>query len=367
MPTIASQTKKVFVSDCEGPISINDNAFELTKNFIDDGDRFFSLVSKYDDVLVDIVKKSNYEAGDTLRLIVPFLKASGATDNNILNFSSKNVLLVPGAKDMLTFVRELLPSFIVSTSYEHYINALCKLTDFPFENTYCTRLKIDQYQIPKEEKERLKELATEIISLPMINIPKNAKSLNEFSSRDQETVERLDEIFWEELSNMESNRILLEVNPVGGREKAKAVQNIIELLDCNLDQVMYVGDSITDVQALMLVRQNGGLAVSFNGNGYSIQESNVAFLSKDSIVISVLADVFNRLGKRGAIELVNDWDIIGLEKYGVNTKLRDRMSSLFGTVFPKFEIVKSDTMEQLIYESSVFRKTVRGEAIGKLG
>jgi hypothetical protein len=43
------------------------------------------------------------------------------------------------------------------------------------------------------------------------------------------------------------------------------------------------------------------------------------------------------------------------------------MSSLFGVVFPKFEIVKSDTMEQLIYESSVFRKTVRGEAIGKLG
>ena len=367
MPTTASQTKKIFVSDCEGPISINDNAFELAENFIDDGDRFFSIISKYDDVLVDIVKKSNYKAGDTLRLILPFLKAYGATDNKIMNFSSRNVLLVPGAKKMLTFVMKLFPSFIVSTSYEHYITALCKLTNFPFENTYCTRLKIDQYQIPKEEMEKLKEIAKEIASMPMIVIPKNANSMSEFSRKDQDAVDRLDEIFWEELSDMESSRILREVNPIGGREKAKAVQNIVKMLDCSLDQVMYVGDSITDVQALMLVRKNGGLAVSFNGNGYSIRESNVAFLSGDAIVISVLAEVFNKLGKQGATELVNDWDIIGLEKFGVDTKLRDRMSSLFGVVFPKFEIVKSDTMEQLIYESSVFRKTVRGEAIGKLG
>ena len=52
---------RVFVSDCEGPISKNDNAFELARNIISDGAHFFTLISKYDDVLADIVKKKGLE------------------------------------------------------------------------------------------------------------------------------------------------------------------------------------------------------------------------------------------------------------------------------------------------------------------
>ena len=43
------------------------------------------------------------------------------------------------------------------------------------------------------------------------------------------------------------------------------------------------------------------------------------------------------------------------------------MSELFSGGFPQVEQVTADNMERLINESSVFRKTVRGEAIGKLG
>ena len=195
MSAEASQKNpRIFVTDCEGPISKNDNAFELTSSLVPNGDSFFALVSKYDDVLADVVKKPGYKAGDTLRLILPFLKAFGATDKKIRDFSARNVLLVPGAKNTLTFVRNLMPSFIVSTSYEHYISALCTLTGFPFENTYCTRLNMDKYHLSDEEIRRLKELGKELVSLHMITIPKNATSVTEFSKRDQETVERLDEI-----------------------------------------------------------------------------------------------------------------------------------------------------------------------------
>lgn len=366
MPTRGSQPRRIFVSDCEGPITKNDNAFELAERYIDNGDRFFSLISKYDDVLVDILKKSNYKAGDTLRLILPFLKAYGATDKNIRNFSSRNVLLVPGAKETLAFVMKILPSFIVSTSYEHYISALCKLTNFPFENTYCTRLKIDEYQIPEEETKRLKEIAKEIVKWPMINVPKMANSMSELSSKDQETIERLDEIFWEELSKMESGRMLLEINPVGGTEKAKAVQNIVEIMECSIDAVMYVGDSITDVQALKLVRKNGGLAVSFNGNGYSVQESDVAFLSENTIVTSVFAEAFGKLGKQGALNLVSNWNPSELKKYCSPTLFK-QMLITFGKDFPQVAIVTDNNVERLISQSNVFRKSVRGEAIGNLG
>ncbi len=129
----ASQTKdrRMFVTDCEGPVSKNDNAFELTSYFVPNGDHFFALISKYDDVLADVVKKPGYKAGDTLRLILPFLKAYGATNEKIREYSSKSILLIPGARDTLQFVRDLMPSFIVSTSYEHYISSLCHLIGFP--------------------------------------------------------------------------------------------------------------------------------------------------------------------------------------------------------------------------------------------
>ncbi|MCK4885357.1 hypothetical protein KAS24_04720 [Candidatus Bathyarchaeota archaeon] len=368
MPADASQKNpRIFVTDCEGPISKNDNAFELTSSLVPDGDRFFALVSKYDDVLADVVKKPGYKAGDTLRLILPFLKAYDATDDKIKEYSVRNVLLVPGAKDTLTFVRKLMPSFIVSTSYEQYISSLCELTDFPFENTYCTRLNLDKYDISREETKRLQELHREIATMPMIEIPKNASSVSEFSQKDQETVERLDEIFWKELPKMESGRMLREVNPVGGSEKALAVKDIVENLNGSLDRVMYVGDSITDALPLKLVRDHGGLTVSFNGNDYSVRESEIAVLSGDTTVTSVLAEAFSRLGKEGALRLVEEWGPYGLEKYCGSPVLRERMGVLFSGGFPQVERVTADTMERLMRESGVFRKTVRGEAIGKLG
>jgi energy-converting hydrogenase A subunit R len=368
MPAEGSQKNpRIFVTDCEGPISKNDNAFELTSSLVPHGDRFFAMVSRYDDVLADVVKKPGYKAGDTLRLIIPFLKAFGATDRKIRDFSARNVLLVPGAKDTLTFVRKFMPSFIVSTSYQQYISSLCSLTGFPFENTYCTRLNIDKYDIDEEETERLKELQMEIAALPMIEIPKKANSENEFSQRDQETIQRLDEIFWQTIPEMDSGGMLMEVNPVGGSEKAKAVQNIVEKIGCSLDMVMYVGDSITDVPPLRLVRESGGLAVSFNGNDYAVPESEVAVLSGNTTVTSVLAEAFSRQGKEGALRLVEEWDPSGLKNFSVSTELQERMSVLFPDGFPQVERVADDNLDRLKMESSVFRKTVRGEAIGKLG
>ena len=57
--------KRIFVSDCEGPISKNDNAFEITASFVPNGGKLFTVVSKYDDVLADVLKKPDYTAGST--------------------------------------------------------------------------------------------------------------------------------------------------------------------------------------------------------------------------------------------------------------------------------------------------------------
>ena len=124
--TEAQPVKRVFISDCEGPISKNDNAYEATARFVPNGDKLFTRISKYDDVLADVVKKPGYNAGDTLKLILPFLKAYDVNDEQLKQFSAENLLLISGSKSTLEHVRSSSDSFIVSTSYEHYIRALLK-------------------------------------------------------------------------------------------------------------------------------------------------------------------------------------------------------------------------------------------------
>jgi len=361
-----TKNQRIFITDCEGPISKNDNAFELSTHFIPRGDKFFALISRYDDVLADVVKKPGYKAGDTLRLILPFLKAYGASNEKIREYSSRSILLVPGARETLRFVKSVMPAFIVSTSYEQYISSLCDVTGFPYGNVYCTKLNMDKYKIDKREMERLKGLREEISAMPMMEIPEDAKSVGDFSQRDQVTIARLDEIFWKEIPKMEFGRMLEEVNPVGGYEKANAVKDIIGRLNIKLDNAMYVGDSITDVSPFQLVRRNEGLTVSFNGNSYAIREAEIAVLSHNTIVTSILADVFNKYGRDGVIEMVKEWDRSTLEKY-VGSAFRERVIELWPTKIPQMEIITDENRERLSKESSVFRKTVRGEAIGRLG
>lgn len=65
--------EKFYVTDCEGPLSINDNAYEISDYFIPEGGELFSILSNYDDMLVE-KNIDGYLAGSTLKLILPFLK-----------------------------------------------------------------------------------------------------------------------------------------------------------------------------------------------------------------------------------------------------------------------------------------------------
>ena len=163
--------KRLFVSDCEGPISKNDNAFELAENFIPNGDKLFANISKYDDVLADIIHKPGYTAGSTLKLILPFFKAYGITDRQMEEFSEQNIVLIANSTTTLQHVQQIADAFIVSTSYEHYIRALCKAIDFPFKNTYCTKVSLDKTPITQQETDQLREIAQEIAQMRLIDIP----------------------------------------------------------------------------------------------------------------------------------------------------------------------------------------------------
>ena len=338
--------RKFVVSDCEGPISANDNAFELAGHFIEDGERFFQIVSQYDDILADEIKRPGYNAGSTLKLILPFLRAYGATNQNMKDFSQENVLLIPGARATLGLLQFIMPTYIVSTSYEPYIRALCDLTNFSFNQCYCTRLDLDSHPLGNADQEKLRQFRLSIVDNP--------------------DFENLERIFWEELPEMEIYSLVEEVNPVGGEAKKEAVLDIMEKRSFQASDLMYVGDSITDVQPLNFAKENGGIALSFNGNEFALDNASIAAISDNTVITSVIADLFNRYD----LKVVQDFALSfekDPEKAVQEHTLNPQLASKLVETNTRLEMVTENNREELKEESSKFRKRVRGESIGGLG
>ncbi len=133
--------------DCEGPLTLNDNAFELCAHFIEDGDELFKILSLYDDYLVDEVKKDNYKAGNTLKLILPFFVVENLKNEDLINFSREHIYVVNDSRFLLKYLQSAMNLYIVSTSYGQYIEAVSNFMEFPFENTYYTDVDMDELNL----------------------------------------------------------------------------------------------------------------------------------------------------------------------------------------------------------------------------
>ena len=284
--------------DCEGPLALNDNAFELCREFIKpQGDRFFQQVSRYDDYLVEVAKRPGYKSGDTLKLILPFLKAHGLTNAQIEAYSRKNVTLVPGAEGAFKFLHSRdFPIFEISTSYRPFAEAVGLKLGFKKERIFATELDLDRYSLSAAEAEELKRLQGEIVAAPAIELPPDAAAAD-LPAPVAEAIAVLDRIFWERLPAMEIGALLQEVNPIGGPEKAKAVTDSLAQTKLSMADMVYVGDSITDVQAFEAVRAGSGLAISFNGNRDAVNAAEVIVVADSAWPLAMLTGHFPVVGQ----------------------------------------------------------------------
>jgi energy-converting hydrogenase A subunit R len=205
-------------------------------------------------------------------------------------------------------------------------------------------------------------VAEKIGAMPMIEWGGGAAGLVDLPEVGRRVVQRLNQIFWQELAGMQSNRLLREVNPVGGEAKAAAVRAILQRTGAEVSEVMYVGESITDVQALEMVKRGGGLTVSFNGNAYAIKGAQVACLGRDTGIITVCAQLFASAGREGVLALLPRWGAEALYSAGVEEKesVRSASDAEIGEITP-------DNQARWIEKSQAFRKQVRGVGIGSLG
>lgn len=359
-PSEEPGARRLFVTDCEGPLTRNDNAQELAQRFLPHGAEFFARLSRYDDFLADVVRRPGYNAGDTLRLLPPFLLAYDVTDADVEQFSAENVLFTPGAAEALATIGRWLPTYIISTSYTPYIRALCRLTNFPPAHVRCTELRLGDWRLSAEEKSWLREQLERVVRRPILDIPADATAVTDLSPRDQETVADLDNLFWREMEGTVAGALLQAVRPVGGQAKLTALEEIVrtELGERRpptqrpLDRVMYVGDSITDAPPLAAVRAAGGVALSFNGNAYALAAAEFAAASADALPILRLAEAFARGGRPAVLETVRAWP-------------KATRAPAAGTA--AIVGIIAEAREALAQASLEARRAVRGERLARLG
>ena len=377
--------KKVFITDCEGPLTLNDNAYELADEFIEDGGKLFKIISRFDDYLVDDVKLENYHAGDTLKLIVPFYKLAGLTNEKMIKFSRENIYLVDGSDDTLRFANELIDSFIVSTSYGQYIEALCNYIDFPFQNTYHTQLDVDgatNFNQSDKKSDNVSYSSNNSQTIVGDKSPKfieELKKVEEFRKIILEHGEENEEdfnvwydIFFNEFPKLEINKYIESVKTVGGKGKQIAVEDIVEKLDLGQGSIIYMGDSITDVEPLQYARDNGGLSVSFNGNEYPMNVAEIAVISDHTIVSSILIDLHSRFDKEYVMDFIREYSQKGpnaaFEDFEVDYSLVEEFEKVFhNRKAPIIEIITAENRAHLLKLSREMRNGIRGKDIGGLG
>ncbi|WP_461462409.1 HAD hydrolase family protein [Methanobrevibacter sp.] len=359
-------TNKVYITDCEGPLTLNDNAFEMCSHFIKDGEELYKILSSFDDYLVEVEKREGYHVGGTLAFITPFFKAAGIKNQDLIDYSKDNINAVNGIENVFFLSNNFIDSYIVSTSYSQYIQALCDKYEFSFENTYKTNVDLDEYEITEDEKEKIEEFRVKILECKSIIDFRD----NEGSKQLKEDFNTLDDIFFNQMKNLNSYKIMDKINPVGGLEKENSVKDIVSKTNVDLSNVMYVGDSITDLEPLRYVKSNGGLAISFNGNKYAVENADIAIITEDAIAFAVILDLFGRLGKYYTLGFIDQYEYLpeGMyEGFRISHKFLDYFKEHFdGKQYPIIAKITDENREELIKKSTQMRHKIRGDDIASI-
>ncbi|HOE16020.1 MAG TPA: hypothetical protein PLX02_00805 [Syntrophorhabdaceae bacterium] len=330
--------KTIYVTDCEGPVTRDDNAYEIADAFLREGGRLFILLSKFDDYLGDIEKVEGYRYGSTLRFILPFLKTADVTDREIQGFSGQHITVMSGVRETLQAINRLAPVYVVSTSYVHYMQEVSQYLGLNMANIFCTKMSFDDYVMNDDEKKVIADYHEEFLGLPPIAWDDD----NKMDPDSQRTIDALKEFFSVRLPSLPVYQWMKDVNPIGGSGKAEAILQISKQAGIPLKDILYVGDSITDVDAFRLVKDGGGLSVSFNGNRYAVQSAEYIVVSEDTAVLRDIATGFCQQGK----------DAISEGK-----------ASETARIFKEGDC----SIKDVIALSEKMRKEVRGQAIGSLG
>lgn len=366
--------KGVCCWDLEGPISIIDFAAEIGKLLGEKSELnlrkynmsdFFTMISNYDDYIIDepgVKEKLNipdYQPGDTLRLMAPLYLAC-YTDKELMNLAKEDLGLLPGCRELMKILHKNWDIFVISTSYSHFAYTVTASLGIPKDHVYCTDFNI------KKVKRELKNIEDEVGILLNTIFQKyltNSKHLNS-------VIEDLNDFFWKE-KETDYTRAMNLVKVRGGKRKEYAVEEISRRTDTSISQMVALGDSITDINMLQRLSEEGGIAISFNGNRFSLKRANIAVTTINSLGVLPIFNFRSELE-----EFLFTWES-KFENFRNNPEkiTEGLISSATKELFIKHNFVpelvdlkgKTETeYSEIIIKQEKMRKEVRGWA-GSLG
>ena len=354
--------------DLEGPLSPQDNAYEVMKLIGPAGARIFEAISRYDDLLA-LEGRPNYEPGDTLALIVPFFLLHSITDADIRAVSAR-AKIVDGAAYLFEQLRaDGWEIFIISTSYEQHAFNIGQQLAVPLDHIICTRLALTERQrkLPDAFFSLIRATEAELLELSDAHEHDETARLKEL----------LDTLFFQQLPALGYEVFATRV--IGGERKAEAVRRIARERGIAIRDIIAVGDSITDFKMLREVAAHHGIAVVFNGNEYAVPYANLGLASTDIRFLYLICRAFARGGKEAARALVTSWeehrDAFEAEPGRITDEfitpdLRDFLTAQRETkAAPYFHLLEradESMREEILRIHKRFRMLVREDA-GKLG
>jgi len=284
--------------DLEGPLVPQDNAYELMKLF-PRGDKIFEIISRYDDLLT-LEGRPDYEPGDTLALIAPFLAYHRIKEEQIVAMGQK-VGLTPGAIELISKLKsQWWDIFCISTSYEQYAYPVTQRLSIPSENVACTSFPLKQISQLLREGEfyLLEQTGNEIVNLS-------------YAVNDTKIKEYLDYFYRHKLPQTSSGGMINQVKPVGGRRKVEALGNFSTRMGKPLSFWTVVGDSITDFKMLQAVNKAGGLAIAFNANEHALKYATMSLASVRLDDLWVALEAWERGGRHAVERIVKEREKTG--------------------------------------------------------
>jgi len=302
------------------------------------GDRIFEVISRYDDLLT-LEEREDYEPGDTLALIVPFLILHNITEANIATLATEANLTGGAAKLVSWLQYNNWKVLCISTSYQQYAIHITQKLDIYAHNVASTTFPLNKFRtsLLKEESELLQQAEEEIMTMRPVTDDDRIKQI-------------LDDFFWKKLPTTELGMAIAEVKPIGGRRKVDALNRFVEKYGEPLSKWVVIGDSITDARMLQAVDEAGGLAIAFNANEYALPYSTMSLASTSIDDLTEVLQAWSKGQRKGAERIVKEKEKIrGSEDRGYFHWLSGRKD-----------------LDEVIEIHKRIRRLVREEA-GKLG
>lgn len=302
----------ILFTDGEGPLVLTDLAraaaarMQLEHNgHAVDGRFLFDTISLYNAYKAETTGPN--QPGDTLALLIPHLVTHKIGDDDLQAEAAKTQL-APGVKEFLDLVRRDWEIYVVSSAYNHLWNYVKHKADLglTYREVISSGVKLGRIWLSQEAKDKIHQAEQQVLDretgiLKETEAFKNGTSVQEIFDTGTslgEVCEIFDRLYISDLPRLgfvPSHAC----DVMNGKRKAEFVYQKALERGVDISRVAYIGDSITDDQALKLVREHQGLAIALNGDEFAIRNANVAVALEDRRNLKPILDAWANSGMEG--------------------------------------------------------------------